>query len=288
MKVTDTLERLTQMYIDEIIRLHGIPVSIISDRDSRFTSRFWRSLQKAMGTQLKFSTAFHPQTDGQSERTIQTLEDMLRACVLDFSCDWEKYLSLVEFSYNNSYHASIGMAPYEALYGRPCRSPTCWNEVGEGALLGPQSIQDCAEKITLIRKRLMGAQNRQKSYADKRRKELSFEVGDHVFLKISPSKGIMRFGIKGKLSPRYIGPFEILERIGMVAYRLALPPTFYGVHDVFHVSMLKKYVYDPSHIIEYEHIEVQPDATMVEKPIKILDRKDQVLRNKVIPMILVQ
>jgi hypothetical protein len=263
-------------------------VSIISDRDLRFTSRFWRSLQEALGTQLKFSTAFHPQTDGQSERTIQTLEDMLRACVLDFSGDWEKFLPLVEFSYNNSFHASIGMAPYEALYGRPCRSPICWNEVGEGVLLGPQNVQDCAEKVAIIRKRLLCAQSRQKSYADKRRKELSFEVGDHVFLKVSPSKGIMRFGIKGKLSPRFIGPFEILERIGLVAYRLALPPSFGGIHDVFHVSMLKKYVYNPSHIIEHEEVEVQPDTTMIEKPIRIVDEKNQVLRNKIIPMVLVQ
>jgi transposase InsO family protein len=152
MKVTNSLERLAQLYIDEIIRLHGIPVSIISDRDSRFTSRFQRSLQEALGTQLKYSTTFHPQTDGQSERTIQTLEDMLRACVLDFSSEWERFLPLVEFSYNNSYHTSIGMAPYEALYGRPCRSPTCWNEVGEGVLLGPQNVQDCIEKVKIFDK----------------------------------------------------------------------------------------------------------------------------------------
>jgi hypothetical protein len=241
-----------------------------------------------MGTQLRFSTAFHPQTDGQSERTIQTLEDMLRACVLDFTNEWERYLPLVEFSYNNSYHTSIGMAPYEALYGRPCRSPICWNDVGERVFLGPQNVQDCAEKVAMIRKILLSAQDRQKGYADKRRKELSFEIGDHVFLKISPSKGIMRFGIKGKLSPRYIGPFEILERIGAVAYKLALPPSYAGIHDVFHVSMLKKYVHDPTHVIRHEGIEVQLDASMIEKPLKILDRKEQILRNKVIPKVLIQ
>ena len=116
-KVTYSLEQLANLYVQEIVRLHGVPTSIISDRDSRFTSTFWRNVQQAMGTKLKFSTAFHPQTDGQSERTIQTLEDMLRACVMDFKGTWNHYLPLVEFSYNNSFQASIGMAPYEALHG---------------------------------------------------------------------------------------------------------------------------------------------------------------------------
>ena len=130
-KTTYSIAQYAQLYIDDIVSLHGVPVSIISDRGSQFTSKFWQLLQKALGTQLHFSTAFHPQTDGQSERTIQTLEDMLRMCVLDFKESWDKYLSLIEFVYNNSYHSSIGMAPYEALYGRKCRSPSCWNEVGE-------------------------------------------------------------------------------------------------------------------------------------------------------------
>ncbi|KAL5570871.1 hypothetical protein UlMin_020468 [Ulmus minor] len=121
----------TDLYVQEIVRLHGVPKSIVSDRDARFTSKFWRSVQRAMGTTLNFSTAFHPQTDGQSERTIQILEDMLRACVLDFKGTWNRYLPLIEFSYNNSYQATIGMAPYEALYGRKCRSPVHWYETGE-------------------------------------------------------------------------------------------------------------------------------------------------------------
>ena len=129
-KTTDSVEKLCNTYINQIVRLHGVPISIISDRDPRFISRYWSGLQKALGTQLSLSTAFHPETDGQSERTIQVLEDMLRACVLDFGGSWETHLSLAEFAYNNSYHSSIGMAPYEALYGRPCRSPLCWAEVG--------------------------------------------------------------------------------------------------------------------------------------------------------------
>ena len=132
------MDTLSRLYIREIVRLHGVPVSIVSDRDPRFTSRFWQSLQAALETQLLFSTAFHPQTDGQSKRTIQILEDMLRACVLDSRGSWEDHLSLVEFAYNNSYQASIQMAPYEALYGRPCRSPLCWTEIGEVAALGPE------------------------------------------------------------------------------------------------------------------------------------------------------
>ncbi|CAM8905384.1 unnamed protein product [Rhodiola kirilowii] len=132
------------------------------------------------------------------------------------------------------------MAPFEALYGRKCRSPICWDNVGERQLLGPEIVRDTVEKIKLIRERLRVAQSRQKSYADVRRRDLEFHVGDHVFHKVSPTKGISRFSIRGKLSPRFIGPFEILERVGSLAYRLALPPVLAGVHNVFHVSMLRK------------------------------------------------
>jgi len=273
-RTTLPLEDLARLYIDEIVRLHGVPVSIISDRDTRLTSRFWGSLQQALGTRLKFSTAFHLQTDGQSERTIQTLEDMLRACALDWAGHWDEHLPLIEFAYNNSYHSSIGMAPYEALYGRPCRSPVCWSDVGERQLIGPEIVQMYAEKVDVIRQRLATAQSRQKSYADRRRRVLMFEVGDHVFLKISPSRGVMRFGKKGKLSPRYVGPFEILDRIGEVAYRIALPPQFSGLHDVFHVSMLRKYVADPSHVIQLEVPEIRQDLSLEERPVEIVDRMD--------------
>ena len=213
------------------------------------------------------------------------MEDMLRACSLEWSGSWDEHLPLIEFAYNNSYHSSIGMAPYEALYGRPCRSPTYWYEAGERQLLGPQLVHDCAEKVKVIRQRLLTAQGRQKNYADKRRRPLDFEVGDHVFIKVSPTKGIMRFGKKGKLSPRYVGPFEVLEKIGVVAYRLALPPDLSHVHSVFHVSMLRKYVMDPSHVLDYVPLEVQPDLSYLEKPIKILDHKMQMLRTKTIQLV---
>ncbi|GJY00078.1 putative reverse transcriptase domain-containing protein [Tanacetum coccineum] len=151
---TDPMDKLARIYLKEVVTRHGIPVSIICDRDPRFASNFWRSLQNALGTNLDMSTAYHPQTDGQSERTIQTLEDMLRACVIDFGKGWVNHLPLVEFSYNNSYHASIKAAPFEALYGRKCRSPVCWTEVGEAQILGPELIQETTEKIVQIKQRM--------------------------------------------------------------------------------------------------------------------------------------
>ena len=158
-KTSYTADQYADIYIQEIVRLHGIPKTIVSDRGSVFTSRFWRSLQQAMGTKLSLSTAFHPQTDGQSERTIQILEDMLRACVLDFGGSWNKYLPLIEFSYNNSYQSTIEMAPYELLYGRRCRSPLHWDEVGERQLLGPEAVRQAQEAVTLIRQRMLAAQS---------------------------------------------------------------------------------------------------------------------------------
>ena len=155
-----------------------------------------------MGTELHLSTTFHPQTDGQFERTIQTLGDMLRACALDYVGTCDHNLPLIEFAYNNNQNASIGMAPFEALYGRRCRTPICWNEVGEREPSKVDLIDQTIGIIKTIRKRSQAAQSRQKSYADNRRRPLEFEVGDHVFLKVSPLKGSIRFGQKGKLSVR--------------------------------------------------------------------------------------
>ena len=280
-----SLDKLIKLYLDEIVMRHGVPVSIVSDRDPRFNSRFWRQFQEHLGTKLNMSTAYHPQTDGQSERTIQTIEDMLRVCALDFKGNWDDHLPLVEFSYNNSYHASIGMPPYEALYGRKCRSPLYWDEVGERKLSSPELIQQTKEKVELIRKRLVAAQDRQKKYADQNRRDMEFEPGEKVLLKVSPWKGLSRFGKKGKLSPRYIGPFEILKKVGRVAYELALPPQMQHIHNVFHISMLRKYNPDASHVIEYEPLEIQPDLSYVEQPVEILDRKEKALRNKIVPLV---
>ena len=259
------IDKLAQIYIDEIVTRHGVPISIIFDRDSRFTSQFWQSLQRALGSRLDWSTAYHPQTDGQSERIIQTLEDMLRACVIEFGGSWDSHLPLVEFSYNNSYHSSIQCAPFEALYGRKCRSPLSWVEIGDSQLTGPDIILETTDKIKVIRHRLKTARDRQKSYADNRRKPLEFQVGDRVLLKVSPWKGLVRFGKRGKLSPRYIGPFEIVERIGPVAYKLKLPSELSEIHDTFHVSNLKKCLVD--------EIQVDKQLCFTEEPIEILDKE---------------
>ncbi|GJW87848.1 reverse transcriptase domain-containing protein, partial [Tanacetum coccineum] len=207
------MDRLARLYLNEIVARHGVPISIISDHDSRFTSRFWQSMQEALGTCLDMSTAYHPQTDCQSEHTIQTLEDMLKACVLDFEGSWDVHLPLVEFSYNNSYHYSVRYAPFEALYGRKCRLPIMW--VGW------------------------------------RRK-------------------------KGKLAPRFVGPFEIIEKVGPVAYRLDLPEELDGVHDTFHVSNLKKCLADPTLQVPLD--EIQDEAKHYEDILPVI--MDKICRDK--------
>ncbi|GJS81208.1 reverse transcriptase domain-containing protein [Tanacetum coccineum] len=281
-------EKLAKIYTNEIVARHGVPVSIISDRDGRFTSHLWQAFQEALGTRLDMSTAYHPQTDGQSERTIQTLEDMLRACVMDFGGSWDTHLPLIEFSYNNSYHTSIKCAPFEALYGRKCRSPVIWTEVGESQLIGPEIVQETTEKIFQIKERLKTARSRQKSYADKRRKPLEFEVGDRVLLKVSPWKGVVRFGKKGKLAPRYVGPFEIMERVGPVAYRLKLPQELSCVHDTFHVSNLKKCLAEPDVQVPLDEIEIDKNLRFVEEPIEIVERDVKKLKRRRIPLVKVR
>nr|GEU76278.1 putative reverse transcriptase domain, ribonuclease H-like domain, aspartic peptidase domain protein [Tanacetum cinerariifolium] len=207
----DPLDKMARMYLKEVVTKHGIPVSIICDHDPRFSSNFWKSIQKALGISLDTSTAYHPETDGQSERTIQTLEDMLRACIINFGNGWVKHLPLVKFSYNNSYHASIKAAPFKALYGQKCRSPVCWAEVRQVQLTGPKLVQETTKRIIQIKQRIQTAHDRQKSYADLKHKPMEFQVGDKFMLKVSPWKGVVRFGKRGKLNPRYVGPFRFLQ-----------------------------------------------------------------------------
>nr|GEW68439.1 putative reverse transcriptase domain-containing protein [Tanacetum cinerariifolium] len=259
---TESMDTLTWLYIKEIISRQRVPISIISDCDSHFTSRFWQSLQNALGTQLDISMAYHPETDGQSERTIQTLEDMLRACAIDFGKGWEKHLPLVEFLYNNSYHASIKAAPFEALYGRKCRSPVCWAEVRDMQLTGPKIIHETIEKIVQIRQHLQAARDRQRS--------------------------IIRFGKRGKLNPRYIGPYKILNRIGPVAYKLELPEELSNVHNTFHVSNLKKCLSNESLIIPMKELKLDGKLNFVEEPVEIMDREVKQLRQSRIPIIKVR
>ncbi|GJR74281.1 putative reverse transcriptase domain-containing protein [Tanacetum coccineum] len=216
--------RKANMVADEVVSKHGVPVSIISNRDGRFTSQFWQPLNKALGTQLDMSTAYHP------------------------------YLPLVEFSYNNSYHTSIKAASFEALYSRKCRSPICWVEVGDAQLTGSEIVHETTEKIFQIKKRIQAACDRQKSLADRNRKPMEFQVGDMVMLKVSPWKGVIRFGKRGKLNPHYIRPFKVLDNVGTVAYRLELPDQLSHVHITFHVSNLKKCYADEPLAISLDEI----------------------------------
>ncbi|GJZ92627.1 putative reverse transcriptase domain-containing protein [Tanacetum coccineum] len=238
---TDTkIDRLARHYLNKIVTRHGVPISIISDRGIRFTSRFWQSLQEALGTQLDMSMTYHPQTDGQSERSIQTLEDMLRACVMNFGGSSDVHLPLDKFSYNNSYHSSVRCAPFEALYGRKCRSPILWAEVREGQLIGPEI------------------------------------------------KGVVRFGKKGKLAPWFVGPFEITERIGPVAYRLRLPEELNGVHDTFYVSNLKKCLAGPTLHVPLEEIQVNAKLNFVEEHVEILEHEFKKMKRSRIAIVKVR
>ncbi|GJZ57764.1 putative reverse transcriptase domain-containing protein [Tanacetum coccineum] len=235
----DPLDKFARLYLNMIVVRHGIPVSIICDRDGRFTSNFWRSFQKALGTDLSMSTAYHLEIDGQSKRTIQTLEDMLRVCVIDFGKGWVKHFPLAEFLYNNSYHASIKATPYER-------------------------------------------------YADLKRNPMELEVGDRVMLKVSPWKGVVRFGKRGKLNPRYVRPFKVLAKVGKVAYRLEFPQELSRVHHTFHVSNLKKCYADKPLTIPLEGIHVDDKLQFVEEPVEIMEREIKQLKRSLIPLVKVR
>ncbi|GJV32840.1 putative reverse transcriptase domain-containing protein [Tanacetum coccineum] len=241
MKETNSMEKLTRQYLNEVVSRHGVLVSIISDRDSKFTSQFWKLLNKALGTQLVISMAYHPQTDGQSERTIQTLEDMLRACVIDFGKDAQ--------------------------------------------LTGSEIVHETTKKISQIKKRIQAARDRQKSYADRRRKPLEFEVGGKVMLKVSPWKGVISFDKRGKLNHPYIGPFKILAKVGTLAYRLELPEQLSRVYITFHVSNLKKCFVDEPLAIQLDEIQIDDKLNFNEEPVEIMNREVKRLNKSRIPIV---
>ncbi|GKB68171.1 putative reverse transcriptase domain-containing protein [Tanacetum coccineum] len=267
MRETDPLDKLARMYLKEV---------------------FTRSLQKALGTNLDMSTVYHLQTDGQSERTIQTIKDMLRACVIEFGKGWVNHLPLVEFSYNNSYHASIKGAPFEALYGQKCCSPVCWVEVGEVQLTGSELVQETTGKIIQIKQRMQVPRDRQKSYTDLKRKPMEFQVGDKVMLKVSPWKRVVRFGKWGKLNPRYVGPFKVLERVRDISYKLKLPEELSRVHNTFHVSNLKKCYADEPLVVSLDGLHFDDKLHFVEEPVEIMDREVKRLKRSRIPIIKVR
>jgi hypothetical protein len=239
-KTTYSGLQLAELYMSRIVCLHGVPKKIVSDRGTQFTLMFWERLYETLDTQLCFSSAYHPQTDGQTERVNQILEDMLRACALQYGRSWDNSLPYDEFSYNNNYEESLKMALFEMLYGRRCRTPLFWSEAGERRVFGLDIWQEVEKQVRMVRESLRVAQSMQKSYADHRRRELSVEVGDFVYLMVSPMRGLRHFKVQGKVALRFIVPFKILEKRGEVAYQLELPPQLSDVHDVFHVSHLKK------------------------------------------------
>jgi hypothetical protein len=278
-KTTYKGAKLVELYISRIVCLHGVPKKIVSDKGTQFTSRFWGKLHEAMDTSLNFSSAYHPQMDGQTKRVNQILEDMLRACALKDRKSWDKCLLYAEFSYNNSYQESLKMSPFEVLYGFKCRTPLFWNEPEESQVFGPEILQEAERPVQVVRENLKLAQSRRKSYADHRRRKLSFQVGDFVYLKVSPMRGLRCFTIRGKLAPRYIRPSKILEQRGEVAYQLEIPPQLSDVHDVFHVLQLRKYLRVSEEQMPLEELSVGEDLTYQEYPMKILNTSKKVTWN---------
>jgi hypothetical protein len=236
----------------------------------------------SLGTHLIHSLTYHPQMDDQTKQVNQILEDMLQDCVMEHPGSWDKNLPWAEFSYNNSYQESLKMAPFEVLYGRRCHTPLNWTEPEEKAIFGPDLVEEAKATTGHIQENLRAARSLQESYTNKRHQPLEFTVGDHVYLKVSPMKGMKRFGMKGKLAPRYIGPFPILEKCGNIAYKLELPPSLAGVHYIFHVSQLKKCIKAPMDVVLLEVAPLEADLTYPEHPVKIMDQKDRVTRRKTI------
>jgi hypothetical protein len=266
--------------MSHIVRYHGIPKIIIFDRGSIFVACFWEQLHDCLGTHLIQILAYHPQTDGQTERVNQIIEDMFRACILNDGPMWDKHLPLDEFSYNNSYQESIKISPFEALYGWPCHTPLSWFKSGERVIFGRDIVTEVEEKVKQIHANILTSQSHQKSYTNKRCRPLEFAVGDHVYLQVSPIKGVRRFGIKGKLAPCYIGLYPIIDKYGPLSYQVELPSKLLGVNNVFYVSQLKRCLKPSTDIVVEDTIPLEPDLTYKAYPTKILDQQDWVTQNK--------
>jgi hypothetical protein len=282
------VQKYVEIYIAHMLCLHGVPKAIISDQGLYFVARFWEQLHSSLGTHLIHSSAYHSQTDGQTERVNQILKDMLRACVLEYQGSWDHNLPLAEFSYNNSYQENLKMAPFEVLYGCWCSTPLNWIELGEKVIFGPDLVEEAEATVRRIRDNLKATKSRQETYANKRCRPLEFKDINHVYLIVSPMKGVKRFGVKGKWAPRYIGLFPILEKYGTVAYKLDLPPSLARVHDIFHVSQLKKCLKAPVDVVLPEVAPLEDDLSYPEHPIKVLDQKDSFTSSKTIKYFKIQ
>nr|GEU45616.1 putative reverse transcriptase domain-containing protein [Tanacetum cinerariifolium] len=293
--VADALSRKER---DKPLRVRALMTTIHNDPSKQIREAQEEAMKgenvkaKNLGRLIKPILEFHP--DGTHcfenhvwlpKRTIQKLKDMLRAYVIDFGSSWDRHLQLVEFSYNNSYHASIKAAPYQALYKKKYRSPVCWSEVEDSQLTCPELIRDTTEKIVQIKNHLLAARSRQKSYADKRAKPLEFKVGDMILLKVSPWKGTVHFRKRIKLSPHYIGSFKILARVGHIAYTLELPEELKGIYSTFHVSNLKKCLAEGDVVILVNEIQLDDKLHMIEEPVEVVDREVKRLRKSQIPIV---
>eukprot|EP00253_Pinus_taeda_P019762 PITA_19762 len=262
--------QIANIFMQNIFKLHEIPKMIISNQDVKFTSAFLKSLFEGLGTQLHFSTTYHPQTDGHTERVDKVVEDMLRMYVMQQPAKWEDYLHLVEFAYNNEYHASLQMSPFEVLYGRKCMTSLCWSGLKDKLLLGSNMLEEMKEMVKKVRINLKVAQDQYNNFGNQKKSFRELQVGDHVYNQVRAKKSTLQWAGCAKLAPRYCGPFQILARIEPVTYQLPLPNHIH-VHNVFHVSLLKKYVYDANHIIQWKDIQVEPEGEFLVEPLVILD-----------------
>jgi hypothetical protein len=277
---TYRVRQYAELYISHIVCYHVILKTIISDRGSIFVAGFAEQLHECLGTHLIWSSAYHPQTDRQMERVSQIIKDMLHACVLTDGLKWDKHYPLAEFSYNNSYQESIKMSPFKTLYGWPCRTPLSWSKSGTKVIFGPDIVTEAEEKVKQIKANILATQSCQKSYANKRRSPLEFKVCDHIYLWVSPMKGVRRFVIKGNIAPCYIGPYPIIDKYGPTSYQVELPSKLSGVHNVFHVSQLKRCLKPLTDVVIEDIIPSELDLTYKAYPIKVLNQQDWVTRNK--------
>ena len=286
-RTSATATDVAQLFVKEIVRLHGIPARIISDRDAKFTSNFWKAMFQSLGTLLNLSSAYHPETDGQTERVNQVMEDMLRSYCSQQPRLWLKFLPLVEFAYNSSFHRSLQMSPFKALYGQECLIPLRLADPNLSVPAAKQTLEEMDQQLRLIRENLKRASDRQASYANLKRTPRSFGVGDRVFLRVKPKRSSLKLGKCRKLAYRYCGPFEVLRRIGEQSYELHLPPRLH-VHNVFHVSLLKEYVSDPLHVLRDEDAVLVNQEEFQMVPEQVLQTRERKLRHRTIRDVLVQ